>query len=428
MIKNNKRIISSIFKKVTIIFFMLTIITAVGKSVVNAKENNRLISSLENSELVSCYDIADDEKNNYIKDIFIISIPTLCLLITYTLWASYGKDKKIEKKTNTYYPLKGLNSLEVAYIYQNNCDTNDVASLFIYLANNGFISIESIDKEDKKGNIIYKIKKLKEYDLKNENEKLLMDELFSKKEEITTDKLDGILGEIKDIIAKNCKEKNKDKDIYAGGEMLRKVYVSLLIIISIIAIIIVPRINIVKMFEMGDFIVILVITLLGITPAFLDINTKRAQKLELLAYMLIDIILVTAFVNYVKDDLILKRYLYETIYSGACLVVMFLLLYLMPKMKEEWARKYQRTVELREFIQSGKEKTISNLVKKDEEYFYKLLPYATALRLDNFWIEKFEGKISKWPKWMKKGNKKFDTGSFMNEYEELIRTLENHMD
>ena len=366
----------------------------------------------------------EKEKGNVIKDIFLIVIPMLCLCVSYAIWNAFGRDTKIKVK-ETHHPIKNTNSMEMAYLFQDKCDNNDIASLIIYLANAGFISIEETELKDGHKNKVYKLKKVKEYDLKDNNEKLLMDTIFKDKKEITTDALGNSLNDIKKEIKANMKVKYSDEKMYTKGEIIRKVFVSILVIISVLVLMIVPKIGIAnKIFGLKEIIMTLVLLLLGIMPAFLDLQSKRAEKLELYVYMLIDVVLTVAFMYFIRNSYVVNRHFYEAIISGAFIVVMLLLLYLMPKKKENYAEKYQRIVELKAFIKSGDERSLEKLVKEDSAYFYSILPFATSLEVDEEWIMKSNGIVKAWPKWYKKQSDKYETEKFLRKYKKLIQTLE----
>ena len=103
----------------------------------------------------------------------------ICVLIVDRLWLEHGKDNKAPE-TIEKYPPKGLNPLEVGFAYKGFVVVFDVVSLLVYLANKGYITIETIEKK-----ILFfkrtelKITKLKEYDGDNESEKTFMRGLFA---------------------------------------------------------------------------------------------------------------------------------------------------------------------------------------------------------------------------------------------------------
>lgn len=389
------------------------------------KCNYELISDSKKDERsIDSNELLEREEKNIKKDIFLIVVPALCLIISYSIWSAFGRDTKIKSK-EIHHPLKDTNSMEIAYLYQDKCDKNDIASLIVYLANLGYISIEETDLKDGYKNNVFKLKKLKEYDLKNSNEKLLMETLFNGEKEITTDRLGNSLSDIKKEIKRSMKEKYSDEKMYTKGEISRKIYVSILVIISVLVIMTIPKLGITtKLFGIKETIMLLVLLLFGIMPAFLDIQTKRAENLELYIYMAIDVLLTVTFMYFIRGAFLVNRHFYEAIISGAFVVVMLLLLYLMPKKKERYAEKYQKIADFKEFIENGKVDTIKKLIKEDSNYFYNILPYATSLELDNEWIIKSKDIVKSWPKWYKKKNEKYETEIFERKYRKLIQTLE----
>ena len=113
-------------------------------------------------------------------DIF-YTVPLIFLILSLMMWYKYGRDDK-PVETVEFYPPSGFNSLEVGFLYKGVADDTDVISLLVYLANLGYISIEETEEQvlfsKRKG---FKLKKLKEYDGNNINEKMFLDGLFVRK-------------------------------------------------------------------------------------------------------------------------------------------------------------------------------------------------------------------------------------------------------
>ena len=113
-------------------------------------------------------------------DIFYI-VPLILLIISIMMWYKHGRDDK-PVETGEFYPPGGFNSLGVGFLYKGVADNKGVTSLLVYLANLGYISIVEIEEKElfskTKG---FKLRKLKDYDGNNINEKLFLDNLFTKK-------------------------------------------------------------------------------------------------------------------------------------------------------------------------------------------------------------------------------------------------------
>lgn len=73
---------------------------------------------------------------NYI----IYFIPILFLVISLLLWYKFGRDDQVVE-TIEFYPPKGLNSLDVGFLYKGKAEDKDITSLLIYLANKGYLEI-----------------------------------------------------------------------------------------------------------------------------------------------------------------------------------------------------------------------------------------------------------------------------------------------
>ena len=84
-----------------------------------------------------------------------------------------------------FYPPKGFNSAEIAFLYNGKASITGVVSLLIYLANKGYIKFEEVEEEGKKVSKSFKIIKLKEYDGDKYNERIFLKEMFG--EEINID-------------------------------------------------------------------------------------------------------------------------------------------------------------------------------------------------------------------------------------------------
>lgn len=75
--------------------------------------------------------------------IFVIVLCAVFVLIADRLWAKYGKDDEVIE-TVEFYPPEGYNSAEIEFWYRGSVSTKGIISLLIYLANKGYLKIEEI--------------------------------------------------------------------------------------------------------------------------------------------------------------------------------------------------------------------------------------------------------------------------------------------
>lgn len=121
-----------------------------------------------------------------IMNYILFLIPLIFLAIAIILWYKFGRDDQVVE-TVEFYPPQGFNSLEVGFLYKGQADNQDVTSLLIYLANQGYIIIAETEEKSlfskSKG---FKITKLKEYDGNNINEQIFLNGLFTKRSSFTS--------------------------------------------------------------------------------------------------------------------------------------------------------------------------------------------------------------------------------------------------
>lgn len=71
-----------------------------------------------------------------------IALAVITVLTAFLLWWFFGRDDPVEE-TAEYYPPDGMNSLELAFAYRGKVEKNDVVSLLVYLAQKGYLQIET---------------------------------------------------------------------------------------------------------------------------------------------------------------------------------------------------------------------------------------------------------------------------------------------
>jgi len=113
------------------------------------------------------------------KAIYIIElIPIIFVIISLLLWNTYGKDKKIDPKSNNKLP--NLSLPQLSLIYNSNVTKTDLIFLLLDLSNQGYIKIE--EEQNNK----FKITKLKDIE-DNSLESIFLKELFVKHNTISLD-------------------------------------------------------------------------------------------------------------------------------------------------------------------------------------------------------------------------------------------------
>lgn len=268
----------------------------------------------------------------------------LCLLFigyAYTLWDRYGRDEEVVSPIN-FYPPDGLNSAEVGYAYKGRAQNNQIVSLIIYLADQGYLTIH----EDKKN---YRFVKVKEYDGNDEIAKAFFDELFLARQEVTKNDL--------------------EESFYLTNEMLiRKLILKMSYIYE--------KSNL-KAY--GSIIIMILLTALavGIVPMA---TGGGADLVSTFAYL--------PFIYTINIGI-----------GIITILILMVLIYLLSKRSPAGQQLLNNISGFKKFLKNAEQKRLELLIKDNPQYFYNIIPYAYVLGVSSIWIKKFESIVVEPPTW-----------------------------
>lgn len=386
---------------------------------------------------------------------FMYIIPIIGLIITIILKLdSLHKEKVVE--TVEFYPPDNLNSLDAAFMYRGMARGKDVTSLLIYLANKGYIEIIDKGVEDNNRSSKFTIRKLKDYDGDNDNEKLFMMGLFKDGRIEVTDKM------LSKDFYKTTKRILVDANSNANLELIFKkvpiwklCVIVLLMIISFVAVISIPVMKYGQYFNsvvtVVSISVLMISTSIGLIIGrqiqnklkLLTINTLMLLALPVLALIYNSAILFACFlmvgsiVSYRTQQLTTiwkkKHSIYDwinlvivmcmtflflssttmvgecimtdTVYLGGfvtgliCFLLMAALLNIGPRRTPYGNKILGKLKGFRNFLKMAEKEELEAMVAKDPTYFYKILPYTYVLDISDKWIKKFEKISLQAPSW-----------------------------
>lgn len=387
-------------------------------------------------ELPEGYFVVPETTMNFI-DYIMLAIPILFLLISIFLWYKFGRDEQIVE-TVEFYPPEGFNSLEIGYLYKGKAENQDVISLLIYLANEGYIKISEIEQKSlfAKSNG-FKITKLKDYDGNNTNERLFLEGLFTKHasinsvankimstpfeiptlnkildssnnnaNEVTSNDLyNNFYTTMEKILANTNNKENKNK-IFEKSASIMIVFVYLMIIASYCLMTIPPLI------AYGDdtfLIPILLMTVLGFT--FIIFNNNA--DFIIYGIGLLGVIFFSAILPAILQSQI---YLTGYIIGLICVLGMIICAKYLPKRTSYGNKMLGKLRGFKNFLETTEKDKLEAMVMEDPNYFYNILPYTYVLGVSDKWIKKFETIALQAPSWYDSPTK-FNTvrfGTFMN--------------
>lgn len=380
---------------------------------------------------------------NYIFYLF----PILFLVIALLLWYKYGRDDQVVE-TVEFYPPQGFNSLEVGFLYKGKAENQDVTSLLIYLANQGYIKIAETEEKSlfskSKG---FKITKLKEYDGNNVNEQIFLNGLFTKRPSISigslfsknveqeptdntnevtsTDLYNNFYITMNRILSNINNKENKNK-IFEKSASSKTIFIILMIIATYCLITIPP---IFAYGESSSLLFALLFPGIGFTFLFklvfgetqtIYVNGRATYssigtKIFGLVWGLIFGVIPWAFMVLpaLKQDPV---YLVGYGLGLVCVLGMVICLKYLPKRTPYGNEILGKLKGFRNFLETAEKDKLETMVIQDPTYFYNILPYTYVLGVSDKWIKKFESISLQAPSWYDSPNA-FDMmtfGSFMN--------------
>ena len=393
---------------------------------------------------------------NFMNYIFYL-VPILFLVIALLLWHKYGRDDQVVE-TVEFYPPKGFNSLEVGFLYKGKAVNQDVTSLLIYLANQGYIKIAETEEKslfsESKG---FKITKLKEYDGNNVNERIFLNGLFTKRPSISigslfsknveqkstnninevtsTDLYNNFYTTVNRILSNINTKENKMK-IFEKSASSKTIFIILMIIATYCLITIPP------IFAYGEPATLLFVLLfpgIGFTVLFklmfgetqtIYVNGKATYSSIVTRVFGFVWGLIYGGIPWVSMVLpALKQdpfYLIGYILGLACVLGMVICLKYLPKRTPYGNELLGKLKGFRNFLETAEKDKLETMVMQDPTYFYNILPYTYVLGVSDKWIKKFESISLQAPSWYDSPNA-FDMMTFRNFMDSTMTSAQSVM-
>ena len=350
------------------------------------------------------------------------ALPILFFIISFRLWARYGKDNKTFVKPEYEAP-KGCNSLDVGFYYSGKTNSTDVLSLIVYLANKGYLKIEEIEEKGilskNKG---FKFIKVKEYDGKDENERMFLEGLFESGNEVTKkDLYNKFYKTTNNIIQNRNKKENRRKIFEKTGLKSAFAYIT-----GTLAFIFAIAPGMIDYNEEEMMMVALIFPFYLFTTALAILcgvirSRKDGSKLALGMCVCAAIAFIIGFIPllFVAMPIIVlhKIYMIGFIADFIAYIGIFVCAFYMPKRTKYGLEMYAKAEGFRQFLDSVEKERIEKMVEENPNFFYDVLPYTYVFGISDKWIKKFEDINLQAPDWYSGSTASFDAvtfGSFMH--------------
>ena len=319
----------------------------------------------------------------YIVAISIIVISSIGFLVTVILWAKYGNDEPI-KKIKTSVPPKNYNSAELGFFYKGDSTKEDIMTLLIYLANKGYLKIEEYEEEalfvkEK----TFRLTKLKEYDGKNEIEKIFFNNLFKfDLKEITEKELIREFYKVLEKVEKKIESEKNIKKIFEDDGKNKGNIVALIGIIVLTLSVAVPMILDAGIYGLVVSIFTIGFEMVGVYCYRLirDLNFKKKHNIIVaLLLALIGGFLIITMATYVIKIHSFILYKIAHIVGIVSYIMIRILKHFMPKRTKFGNEILGEILGFKEYLDNIDENSIKEMIEKNPNYIYDILPYAYVL-------------------------------------------------
>lgn len=359
----------------------------------------------------------------------LLIVPIICLIISIIIWAIFGNDDNVVE-TIEFYPPSGMNSLQVGFLYKGNATNEDVVSLLIYLANKGYIKIEETEEKSVLGKSHdFKITKLKEYDGADNNERIFLEGLFKKKKytykkslgteindiynaSVTSEDLKNKFYITMNKILEKVNSKNNKHTIYEKVSLNKKIFIILLIIISLFSVVTVPTID-----YAGVGMIFATVLIIGMyIPFYATVfanGTPLVVRIITFIFLLIHSSAFLYMMPITHAALTEPFYLLSVLIGIASITGMVIMFGLMPKRTPYGNEILGKLKGFKTFLETAEKQRLESLVLENPNYFYDILPYTYVLGVSDKWISKFEKIGLQEPDWYN-GRTNFSIKNFGN--------------
>ena len=318
------------------------------------------------------------------KYVFVIPIAISIITLIVSIFVVTQERYKITPVVQYTAP-GGLNSLEVAFADKGEIKRKNAASMVVYLANKGYLTID-IDGEN------FTLTKLKDYDGQNESERIFMNGLFNSdhpnkvaKAELEGEFYKTVSATISTISRGRLKTKyfEKHNRVKTILKVIQWVAIAILLICAGLATLLEQN----PSEALGSMAFIVAFT---VFPLFFVLQPTTKQFSPVFTKVLCIIVAITPAV--VLQALYFR---YPTaIITGISSIFIMIGAYITRDVitrTEDGYRIKGEIMGFKEFIETVDKPRLEALLAETPTLFYDIIPYAYVLGVHKKWVDKFEG-------------------------------------
>ena len=335
-------------------------------------------------ELPQGYFKLDPIKTTIAKFVFIVPVITGIIALVLSIMI-LRKEKSKSTPVIQYTAPDGLNSLELVFANDNTIPHRNAASMVVYLANKGYLTID-IDGEN------FTLTKLKDYDGQNESERIFMNGLFNNDHpsKVAKAELEGEFYKTVSATISTISRGHLKTDLFAKKSLTKTLLrlgrvVTLAIILACACFATTLEDNPEKalMLLLGSLSLLIVPMALMLQSTDWQISAMISKGFGILIF-LVPVFAISLFAH--KRPIIAVTTVAITILTvGARLTSS-----IKPRTKDGYRVKGE-IMGFKEFIEIVDKPRLEALLAETPTLFYDVIPYAYVLGVHKKWVDKFEG-------------------------------------
>lgn len=357
-----------------------------------------------------------------------ILLGILTIVAGYLLWSNYGKDDPVVETVEFYAP-EGINSVEAAYIYKGYLPDQDVVSLIVYLAQQGYIEIR--EKTGGKWNKGFALVKLRDYAGTKESERLFMAGLFQSGSVVTEKELKNTFYKTINAIGSQVKKQYEKKVFFSNS--LNKNWILYLMLVGVY---LAAGFRPLYQYQYSVFFAGLSLLIFGagVTASFSVLFGKGKLFARIFSFLVIVTIVLLRGLDPVLKPLfgavVCASMSYKIAFGFAVFVSAVVTFFAahMSKRTPYGNGLLGKLGGFKRFLETAEKERLETMVEKNPQYFYEILPYAYVLEVSDVWMEKFESIAMEPPRWYRGyGNGRFHVMLFRDFMNSTMREAASSM-
>ncbi len=348
------------------------------------------------------------------------AVVVVCLLTVCSalLWLFFGRDEKVFPKA-IYYPPPGITPADAGYILKGSVSDADMSALVLYWADKGYLDVQQMED----GTVRF-IKRMEADAGMQGYEQRIFNKMFEEREDVspmilqlsTPQAVQAAKKELADGFTKNPFRRiftRRSRVVQALSCLFSGCCIGVFAGVTAYT----------RTYSVTNFVLFGLLTmavyfgLAVITCSAVNRLPRHGNVNYVIASFSVNMVIAVfaGFIMIGMSNLILPVLVGVV---GAMLCNIFAAYGL--KRTEQGNRWLEELLGFKEYIRTLEPPRLDEMLEKDRDYFFNILPYAYVLGVSEEWIALFDEAVVRKPQWYDAGMGPFDGAAFQTMYSSLL--------